>query len=221
MRTCGAGVRAARLHRSAGGGGALCGQSVSYWRTHLPASTLAKLVRDAGGVVAYKFDQAEKKYKVFWSQSGGSVNNTGQKWGGVSVHDLNDDGKPEVLLEDAVFNGQDGSVLGASKASSGFNGLIPAVADMDGDGEMDYTGMVANEAVLMNLKGDSWDSGLRMDRINLGAAATQFALADFGSEVDGTFDSSSSFSGTSGTFVADDDPGRARPSPVVGWLTEL
>ncbi len=63
----------------------------------------------------------------------------GREWAGPSIHDLDDDGKPEVLREGYVFSSS--GVLIASQPSdyaTGYGtGLFPVVADIDGDGNVE------------------------------------------------------------------------------------
>src|SRR5690606_25519599 len=48
--------------------------------------------RNAGGVVAYKYNAAASAYEVMWAQTGGGPgvgSDLGQAWDGVAVHDIN------------------------------------------------------------------------------------------------------------------------------------
>ena len=58
-------------------------------------------------------------------------------WAGPSIHDLDDDGIPEIIFYGNVYDGANGAALdetlGAS-ISARSTGYIPVVADIDGDG---------------------------------------------------------------------------------------
>lgn len=61
------------------------------------------------------------------------------EWAGPSIHDLDDDGKPEVLREGYVFSST-GTLVATQPAdyAVGYGtGLFPVVADLDGDGRVD------------------------------------------------------------------------------------
>lgn len=66
----------------------------------------------------------------------GSNQLCGYVWGGASVHDLDDDGAPEVLRDGAVFRGADGALLSLPPAGWGGASVRAAAvaADVDGDG---------------------------------------------------------------------------------------
>jgi hypothetical protein len=85
---------------------------------------------NTGGVVAFRWDGS--KYVQMWSgaPAGGDISGF-QVWDGPSIHDLDDDGKPEVLVRGAVYNGQTGALIEEREefgASGSFNGLIPSSA---------------------------------------------------------------------------------------------
>lgn len=66
---------------------------------------------------------------------------SGANWAGPSVHDLDDDGQPEIIREGWVLNGQTGQVRAAPPAeyASYSVGIIPVLAEMDGDGLVEMT----------------------------------------------------------------------------------
>lgn len=68
-----------------------------------------------GGMLAFKFDTATKTFKRLW-RSGTCTGGKGPptapdvtgpaKWSGPSIHDLNDDGKPEIVYGATVYDNE-------------------------------------------------------------------------------------------------------------------
>ena len=123
-------------------------------------------------------------YDVLWEATGGPTMDKGA-WDGLSIHDLNNDGKAEVIGRGGeVFDGLTGKVIAA-----GGDPIIlesdPVLGDLDKDGTVD---LVANQVF-------SWNgSGWTKKYPGLGAtarpqAATFYGFADFGTRnPNGTFD---------------------------------
>jgi hypothetical protein len=100
-----------------------------------------------GGLIA--FEQADDgKYRKRWTSAfcdgaGGrtpdTTNQNGQYMAGVSIHDLDDDGVPEIVLG-AVVYAADGCVLDSGRGVVDLvSGHIPVVADLDGDGVVELS----------------------------------------------------------------------------------
>jgi hypothetical protein len=137
---------------------------------------------NAGGVVAFKFDGAA--YQQMWVQpmAGPGGKNI---WDGVSIHDLDDDGKPEIVgSSGVVLNGQTGTVIAAANPAI-FLRSDPAVGDVDGDGKAE---LVANK--VFRWGGTAWAEAF--PGLNSGSLADTpafFAFADFGTRTGaGQFD---------------------------------
>src|SRR5262249_40945416 len=120
---------------------------------------------NTGGVVAFRWDGA--KYVKYWTGAdttgGGGAGRP--VWDGPSIHDLDNDGKPEVLVRGAVYNGQTGAVLDPGTligtVSSPFNGLIPVVGDLNRDGKVELVGPTAShESTFFNWTGGKWVDNL-------------------------------------------------------------
>ena len=131
-----------------------------------------------GGVIAFKFNGTN--YDVMWQQPG---TGTGQAWDGLSIHDLNDDGKPELIgTGGEVFDGATGTPVAAANAAI-ILGSEPVLADVDLDGTVD---LVANK--VFSWGGTAWTEKYPGLGITDKAAAPSFyGVADFGT-AGGTFD---------------------------------
>lgn len=132
--------------------------------------------KDTGGLIAFTWDAATKKYKKMWDSAGTIVN---QPWDGPSIHDLNDDGVPEVLLWGGVNNAVTGAAVTNFTISQGFNGYIPVAGDFNGDGKADLAAAFGAEVTYLSFINNAWvDQAFQGTRWrNFG---THFAIADFG-----------------------------------------
>ncbi len=108
------------------------------------------------------------------------------EWAGPSIHDLDDDGQPEILREAYVFD-HTGLLIAGEPAdfSEGYGtGQFPVVADIDGDGAVEMVNGLAIYRFDKTAK--AWTNVV--DPIPSGFAGLT-ALADFGTNaVDGKFD---------------------------------
>ena len=130
--------------------------------------------RVGGGMAAFKWNESTGLFETHWvtqSRLGEGL----CLWSGPSIHDLDDDGVPEVLMGGGVFDGVDGSTIDESLGLLVTRmGQIPVVADLDGDGAPD----LATGAGIY-----SWDalqSRWLSKGIDLGIDGL-VAVADFGS----------------------------------------
>jgi hypothetical protein len=93
----------------------------------------------AGGVAAFKWSAPDGKLVQLWAShlAGGAPDLWGSDqcmWGGVTLADLDDDGRPEVILDGAVW-APDGTRLATVPGWSHYRHGVPAiVADVDDDG---------------------------------------------------------------------------------------
>lgn len=126
-----------------------------------------------GGLVAFKFDGA--KYGVMWTAPAAGDPGKGA-WDGVSIHDIDDDGKPEIIGRGGeVNNGQTGAVIAAANPAI-FLISDPVVGDVDGDHKAE---LVANK--VFRWSGKAWAEAYP----GLGAATAAdspafYGYADFG-----------------------------------------
>jgi len=91
----------------------------------------------SGGLVAFKYDRSAHRWNVFWEShypDGTPYRATGGGWAGPSIHDLDDDGIPEVLRGGVIFD-SNGTLVGGSLGYKVYSaGIFPVVADVDLDG---------------------------------------------------------------------------------------
>jgi len=103
--------------------------------------------RSGGGVIAFRFDPMAKTFSTYWRSgtcAGGmgppvTLDTTGgtDKWGGPSIHDLDNDGKPEIIYGATVY-GADGCLISNTLGFPAYSkGLVPVIADVDEDGIME------------------------------------------------------------------------------------
>lgn len=90
-------------------------------------------LRCDGGLVAFGYDRAEQRFTRLW-EAAHPASKPWSGWTGPSIHDLDNDGKPEVLSWGAVWS-HDGRLLDDALGDLTYGaGYIPAVADLQGDG---------------------------------------------------------------------------------------
>jgi hypothetical protein len=97
-------------------------------------------------------------------------------WAGPSIHDLDDDGSPEIIREGAVWSA-DGTLVTlqpATYASYG-SGLFPVIANLDGDGDIELT----NGQFIWEWAGGVWIQDGAFPGANPSAPG-HVAIADFG-----------------------------------------
>jgi len=103
--------------------------------------------RASGGLIAFRFDPATNTFTRLW-RSGTCTNGMGPPttldatggadvWSGPSIHDLDDDGKPEILYGAVVYDTQGCIVSNTLGFANYSRGYIPVVADVDEDGKME------------------------------------------------------------------------------------
>lgn len=133
--------------------------------------------RIGGGLIA--FTLLAGRWEIMW-ETASTFAQSACNWGGPSIHDLDDDGVPEILLFGGVFDAG-GNVLDARPEllnDALGTGYVPVIADLDGNGRVE---MVTGGRVY------SWAPALRrwepMQEIQHQFGAT--AVADFGTFPEG------------------------------------
>lgn len=95
--------------------------------------------RQSGGVVGYRFDPTANQFVHLWN-SFSSFNAGGCHWAGVSLADLDDDGKPEVVQNGpfpAAYDQSGVLIDGAAVGVTYGQMLHPVLADVDGDAQVE------------------------------------------------------------------------------------
>ncbi|MDI7268232.1 MAG: VCBS repeat-containing protein, partial [Myxococcota bacterium] len=137
-----------------------------------------------GGVVAFRYDRTAGSWSVLWRSrraDGSPYNVTGGGWSGPSIHDLDDDGVPEVL-RGGIILAADGTLLGDGLGSQPDGGVyssigigaFPVVADVDSDGAPELVtgaGVYRYDVALRDWVREAYSAG--------GLAGGHAAVADF------------------------------------------
>ncbi|MEJ7602090.1 MAG: hypothetical protein WKG01_29605 [Kofleriaceae bacterium] len=93
--------------------------------------------RQDGGLVAFTLRAGG--WEVLWETTS-TFADTLCDWAGPSIHDLDDDGKPEVLFYGSVYDGATGATIDETLGSTVdaiSTGYLPVAADVDGDMNVD------------------------------------------------------------------------------------
>lgn len=153
-------------------------------------STALRGYRDAGGIVAFKYNAVQDRFERMWygrdcAQSGEPrhIVNDWANNNGLSLHDLNDDGVPEILFDMFVYDNQ-GCVLNPQRSYNNYLrlGVFPVVSDVDNDGLPE---LVTSEGVF------AWDDSAKdwtlepywdptTDQLADATRTGHVAVADFG-----------------------------------------
>jgi len=129
--------------------------------------------RTGGGLVA--FTRRATGWEVLW-QTVPPFPSTPCDWAGPSIHDLDDDGHPEVIFYGAVYDGQTGATIddhAAPSADGTAVGYLSVVADVNADGVPEL--LTGAQIYSWNKLSRQWDAGH-----SLAAANGQVAVGDFG-----------------------------------------
>lgn len=130
--------------------------------------------RSDGGLVAWTLGASG--WTVMW-QTTSTFADTNCDWAGPSLHDLDDDGVPEVLFYGNVYDGATGAALDETLGTTvdGISdGYIPVAADIDGDGNVEL--VTGTMLYVWNRAAKKWDPEYPLTGNNNGFVA----VADFG-----------------------------------------
>ena len=128
--------------------------------------------RTDGGLVA--FTRRGASWEVLW-QTTSVFADMLCDWAGPSIHDLDDDGVPEIVFYGNVYDHNGVALdesLGASISASG-TGVLPIVADIDGDGAAEL--ITGAEIYTWNKVAKKWAPFK-----TIGGPNGHVAIADFG-----------------------------------------
>ncbi|MBW2528784.1 MAG: VCBS repeat-containing protein [Deltaproteobacteria bacterium] len=138
-----------------------------------------------GGLLAFRYDPSPQTFTRYWRSGtcpGGSgppttPDSTGgsDKWSGPSIHDLDDDGSPEIIYGGTVYRA-DGCLVSTSLGFPGYHrGVVPVIADVDEDGTMEI--VFGNGIWEWNAASEDW---VAEGYFSGSLAAGQVAVADMG-----------------------------------------
>ena len=124
------------------------------------------------GLVAFTFDPAQQRYVTMWTASDTNISSA-TRWDGPSIHDINNDGFPEVISGSEVFEGAAGGRLNPGQVlpAAGAN-VFSVVGDLDADGAVE---IVADEVYRWNVAGNQWEFAYPG-----GVGGRHYGFADFG-----------------------------------------
>jgi hypothetical protein len=147
------------------------------------------LAAQEGGLLAWGWDAASSTFALRWRSgacsSGSSVPDTTggiDQWAGPSIHDLDDDGVPELIYGATVYRASDGCIIGAASYPAYSRGVVPVIADVDEDGAMELVqgdGVYAWSGSGWVLESYSTAAGLSLGQVAVANLGT-FPLASFG-----------------------------------------
>ncbi|NVB84292.1 MAG: hypothetical protein HOV81_38300 [Kofleriaceae bacterium] len=128
--------------------------------------------RSNGGLVAWTLRPSG--WEVLW-QTTSQFADANCDWAGPSIHDLDDDGLPEVLFYGNVYDGATGAALDETLGTIDDigDGYIPVAADIDGDGAVEL--VTGRMIYVWNKTTKKWDT-----KQALGGSNGFVAVADFG-----------------------------------------
>jgi hypothetical protein len=141
-------------------------------------------LRRPNGLIAWRWDAASDSFVQLWQSAVCNPDGTRtedpieheNRWTSVSIHDLDDDGTPEILDDHAIYDA-DGCLMYAGVPDRfGYHlGGIAVVADVDEDGQME---LVGGDAIW------EWNGTTRELELESYVTMTQprghVAVADFG-----------------------------------------
>ncbi|HEY5951015.1 MAG TPA: VCBS repeat-containing protein [Kofleriaceae bacterium] len=128
--------------------------------------------RSDGGLVAWTLGATG--WTVLW-QTASTFADTNCDWAGPSIHDLDDDGVPEILFYGNVYSAAGVALdesLGTTVDDIG-DGYIPVAADIDGDGNVEL--ITGKMIYVWNKTTKKWDT-----KYPLSGSNGFVAVADFG-----------------------------------------
>ena len=129
-------------------------------------------LRCGGGLVALSHDKSIGKFRLLWTSSPSTTGATSGGWDGPSLHDLDNDGKPEILFGGTVWSNTGKLIDGALGMLVYSAGQIPVAADLDGDGVVE----LVNGTSVWQFKGKKWT----LKHTSTTNSAGLVAVADFG-----------------------------------------
>lgn len=139
-----------------------------------------------GGILAFRYDPGAQTFTRLWRSGtcpGGigpptTPDTTGgaDQWGGPSIHDLDDDGEPEIIYGAVVYRA-DGCLQSSTVGYPVYHkGVIPVIADVDADNKPELilgNALYEWDALAADWVAESYFTGTSL-------SAGQVAVADMG-----------------------------------------
>ncbi|MDX9719690.1 MAG: VCBS repeat-containing protein [Myxococcota bacterium] len=128
--------------------------------------------RAVSGLIAYRWSVANGRFETFWVSTESNISGA-NRYDGPAVHDLNDDGYPEVISASEVYDGRTGARLNPGQVLSGTGAMnLSVVADLDADGRIEIIAAGVWE----------WDSAQNLWVLEHAGSPgwTHYGYADFG-----------------------------------------
>ena len=133
------------------------------------------------GLVAFTWDDAAGAYTTYWSTTDSDMARV-SRWDGPSIHDLDDDGFPEIISGGEVYDGRTGARLNPGQVVGG-SMWISVVADLDVDGRAEL--ITDGEVLEWDARSNHWV----IERVEIPTSSrTHYAYGDFGTDRGGPAD---------------------------------
>lgn len=129
-------------------------------------------LRAGSGVIAFTWDAASQRFMRYWVSTQSDIAGT-IRWDGPAIHDLDDDGFPEVLSAGEVYDGQTGARLNPGQTLvNPAAGILSVAGDLDGDGAIE---LIGDEVYRWSSAMSRWEVAYPG-----GDGGRHYAFADFG-----------------------------------------
>ena len=128
--------------------------------------------RAVSGLVAFSWNAAAQAYETLWVATETDLSAV-NRWDGPAIHDLDDDGFPEVISGGEVFDGATGARLNPGQIMPYASpGSMAILGDVDDDGIIE---LLSDEVYSWNVAMSRWDIAWPG-----GPGGRHYAFADFG-----------------------------------------
>ncbi len=141
------------------------------------------------GLVAFAWDPEAESFATSWVSTESDISGLG-RWDGPSIHDLDDDGFPEVITGGEVYDGRSGARRNPGQVIGG-SMVFSVVADVDADGMAE---LVAGPVHGWDAEANRWE----VDHAG-GPPGSNYGVGDFGTDLGGP----ESFDGTTRDGIAE------------------
>ncbi len=132
-------------------------------------------LRAVSGVIAFSWDAAMMRYVTQWVALDTNLSGI-NRWDGPAIHDVDDDGLPEVVSQSEVYDGVTGARLNPGQVVAGGSNISPGVFSVVGDLDQDGVAqLIANGVWRWDLATSQWVA----DRPG-SPGGRHYGFADFG-----------------------------------------